>query len=97
MRYHKNGTYKYDREDKVTIKEGNEAQEAYIPILDFFLRVQSSLVETLDVLQTKNPDKLSLLHGLHVKHDRNKAALESENSQGALLSDIISLDLQYAR
>lgn len=40
MQYDTNGLYKYNREAKVTIKEGTEVGETYVPILDFFLQVQ---------------------------------------------------------
>lgn len=77
IQYDTNGLYKYNREAKVTIKEGIEVGETYVPFLDFFLQVQSSLVETFNVLQE-----------LHVGHDEYKTALKSENSQEAFLLGI---------
>lgn len=42
MRYLSNGLYEYNREDKVEVKEGDHAREAFIPSLDFFLNIQAS-------------------------------------------------------
>lgn len=40
MQYSHNGIYNYKRVDKEEVKEGNEAQDTYIPMLDCFFHIK---------------------------------------------------------
>lgn len=54
MRYLSNGLYEYNREDKVEVKEGDDAREAFIPSLDFFLNIQVNKISIPFLVVTDN-------------------------------------------
>lgn len=79
IQYVSNGTYRFNREDKVAIMEDkSQVQQVLIPLLDFFYFVKTSLDETS-----------SLLDQLNHQDEENKCLSPNSNSQQTLLSDII--------
>ncbi|RCH79504.1 hypothetical protein CU098_000841, partial [Rhizopus stolonifer] len=79
IQYVSNGTYRFNREDKVAIMEDkSQVQQVLIPLLDFFYFVKTSLDETS-----------SLLEQLNCQDEENKCLSPNSNSQQTLLSDII--------